>query len=107
MAGEERGDGAPRADVPEQQGEETRHRRGEGREMRASTKGSQKRTRGTLEEELKLTAYRRDVRDDPVNDDEVANDKWAPAGPNDEGDDTRERKKREAITETIHKRSRY
>ena len=31
-------------------------------------------------------------------------DKWGPAGPNGEDDDTRERKKREAVTETMQKR---
>ena len=64
--------------------------------MRASTKGSQKRARGG--------AYCKDVRDDLVNDDEAANDKCGPAGPNGEDDDTREQKKREAITETMQKR---
>ena len=32
------------------------------------------------------------------------NDEWCPAGPNGEGEDTRERKKREMITETRQKR---
>ena len=32
------------------------------------------------------------------------NDKWCPAGPNGEGEDTRERKKREMITETMQRR---
>ena len=40
LADSEREDGAPRTDVPEQQGEETRHGSEEGREMRASAKGS-------------------------------------------------------------------
>ena len=32
------------------------------------------------------------------------NDEWYPTGPNGEGEDTRERKKREMITETMQRR---
>ena len=52
LADSEREDGAPRTDVPEQQGEETRHGSEEGREMRA-----QKAVKNALEEELIAEMY--------------------------------------------------
>ena len=35
---------------------------------------------------------------------DAVNDEWYPTGPNGEGEDTRERQKREMITETMQRR---
>ena len=102
VADEQRPNGAPRTNVPEHQGEETRHGSEEGREVRERAKGGQKRARGG--------AHCGDVRNDTVNRsrtvrrNDIVNDEWYPTGPNGEGEDTRERKKREMITETMQKR---
>ena len=99
---EQRPNGAPRTNVPEHQGEETRHGSEEGREVRERAKGGQKRARGG--------AHCGDVRNDTVNRsrtvrrNDTVNDEWYPTGPNGEGEDTRERKKREMITETMQRR---
>ena len=39
-----------------------------------------------------------------MNGGEAVNDEWYPTGPNGEGEDTRERKMREMITETMQRR---
>ena len=39
-----------------------------------------------------------------MNGSRAVNDEWYPTGPNKEGEDTRERKKWEMITETMRKR---
>ena len=57
--------------------------------------GSQTRTRGGTD--------CRDVRNDTVNTSTTGSVDWA-CGPNNMDDDTRERKKREAVTETKRKR---
>ena len=90
-------DEAPRIDVPEQQGDETRHGSKERREVRKGAEGSQKRTRGGTD--------CKDVRNDNVNTSTARSVDWA-CGPNNMDADTRERKKREAVkcTETKRKR---
>ena len=58
VADEQRPNGASRTNVPEHQGEETRHGSEEGREVRERAKGGQKRARGG--------AHCGDVRNDTV-----------------------------------------
>ena len=81
MADEQRSNGTPRTDVPEQQGKEARHGSEERRKVREGAEGSQ----NTLAEGADCG----DVRDGPVIDGD---------------EDTRERKKRESVTKTRHKR---
>ena len=78
VANEQRPNGAPRTNVPEHQGEETRHGSEEGREVRERAKGGQKRARGG--------AHCGDVRNDTVNRsrtvrrNDTVNDEWYPYG---------------------------
>ena len=69
LANEQRSDGAPRTDVPEQQGEETRHGSEERREVRKGAEGSRKRTRGGTD--------CRDVRNETVNTSTAGSVDWA------------------------------
>ena len=78
-----------------QQEEETRHGSKERREVRKGAKGSQNRTRGGT--------GCTDVRNDTVNTSTTRSVDWA-CGSNNVDDDTRERKKRETVTETKRKR---
>ena len=84
MVDEQRADGASQTNMPKQRGHETRHGGEEGREVRKSTNGSEKRARRGTD--------RKDARNDIVGAHAV--------GPNDVDADTSERKKREAVTET-------
>ena len=91
MADAKRADGTPRSDVPEQQGEGSRHGGQKRRAQREGAEGGQERTGGRT--------HRGDVQDDSING--TARD---PAGSFSGDDDTRDRQRRETVTETREKR---
>ena len=91
MADAKRADRAPRSNVPEQQGEGSRHGRQKRRAQREGAEGSEERAGGG--------AHRGDVQDDPLSG--AARD---PAGSFSGDEDTRQRKRRETVTETREKR---
>ena len=91
LADAKRADGAPRSDVPKQQREGSRHGGQKRRAQREGAEGSEERAGGGT--------HRGDVQDDFVND-----TARGPAGPHSGDDDTRERKRRETITEATKKR---
>ena len=91
MADAKRADRAPRSNVPEQQREGPRHGRQKRRAQREGAEGSEERAGGG--------AHRENVQDDPLSG--AARD---PAGSFSGDEDTRQRKRRETVTETREKR---
>ena len=94
MADASREDRAPRPDVSKQQREGSRHGSQKRRTQREGTEGGQERTGGGAHRGL-----RGDVQDDFIN-----GPARGPAGSYSGDDDTRERKRREAVTEATKKR---
>lgn len=90
LADAKRADGAPRSDVPKQQREGSRHGGQKRRAQREGAEGGQKRTGGR--------AHRGNVQDDSID------PAWDPAGSFSGDDETRDRQRRETVTETREKR---